>query len=73
MCARACVCVPYRELSLSVCLSLRGDDEETKTRVLYLIEKVCISQISKNLLEKISKKTRGKKLRVLVELGFTEL
>jgi hypothetical protein len=44
MCARACVCVPYRELSLSVCLSLslRGDDEETKTRVLYLIEKVFI-------------------------------
>ena len=30
--------------------------------------------MSKNLLEKISKKTRGKKLfRVLVELGFTEL
>ena len=70
MCARACVCVPYRELSLSVCLSLRGDDEETKTRVLYLIEKVFI-QISKNLLEKISKKTRGKKFRVLIELGFT--
>ena len=70
--ACVCVCVPYRELSLSVCLSLslRGDDEETKTRVLYLIEKVFI-QISKNLLEKISKKTRGKKFRVLIELGFT--
>ena len=49
MCARVRVCVPYRELSLSVCLSssLRVDDEETKTRVLYLIEKVY-----KTLLEK---------------------
>jgi len=55
MCARACVCVPYRELSLSVCLSLslRGDDEETKTRVLYLIEKVFLyHQRRKTLLEK---------------------
>ena len=74
MCARACVCVPFRELSLSLSLSLRVDDEETKTRVLYLIEKVFSSfSDAQNSARKISKKTHGgKKVRVLIELGFTE-
>ena len=63
MCARACVCVPYRELSLSVCLSLRGDDEETKTRVLYLIEKVFIFfRYAKLCLKNKQKNTEAKKL-----------
>ena len=57
MCVRVRVCVSRtassRCLSVSLSSSLRGDDEETKTRVLYLIEKV-FSSFS----DKISKKTR---------------